>query len=111
MESKELKGLLEKDPQSVIIIDVREVNEFSDEPLLVNRPSNYQNIPLGIIHALPKEELLIRLESIALDNGKNLEETTLVVSCRSGGRSSLAQEHLQAHGIEVENLEGGYLGW
>jgi hydroxyacylglutathione hydrolase len=35
----------------------------------------------------------------------------LLVSCRSGGRSSRASAYLQRKGFEVVNLAGGMLAW
>ncbi|OGI22256.1 MAG: hypothetical protein A2808_02635 [Candidatus Moranbacteria bacterium RIFCSPHIGHO2_01_FULL_55_24] len=111
MQSKELKEMLEKNPSSLLIIDVRETDEVADQPLLPSRPKNYVNLPVGFVCSLPKDELKARLEECAGQCGKTLDQVTLVVSCRSGGRSSLAQEKLKEHSIAAENLDGGYLGW
>lgn len=110
MKSKELKEILVSTPEHVIVIDVREPDEFAEAPLLSDH-RGYYNLPLGLVCSLPKEELMARLEEVASKSNKTLDDVTLVVSCRSGGRSSLAQERLRTHGVEAENLEGGYLGW
>jgi rhodanese-related sulfurtransferase len=76
------------------IIDVREVYEFEES----NIPTA-KNIPLSTISS----------QIVELDNLKNEE---LIMQCRSGQRSKVAQQLLlQAGFSNVKNFEGGILAW
>lgn len=77
----------------LLIIDVRE--PYENEEFNVGG----QNIPLGTLPAKLHE----------LSESKDVE---LVVYCRSGGRSGMAQQMLQQAGFSnVRNLIGGMLEW
>jgi sulfur-carrier protein adenylyltransferase/sulfurtransferase len=73
------------------LLDVRERSEYAlchiDGSIL---------IPLG--------ELTRHLELLPTDR-------TVVVMCRSGGRSAAATEMLRAKGYDAHNLAGGILAW
>lgn len=74
------------------MIDVREPNEFAAE-----RIPGAENIPLSrftaLFRSLPRNE-------------------ELVLVCRSGNRSGMAQQFLQAQGYTgTRNLIDGMLGW
>ena len=75
------------------IIDVREPNEYAQDNI------GGMLIPLG--------ELQYRLDD--LDGMQNDE---LIVHCRSGKRSAMAQQILEENGFNnVRNLEGGLLAY
>lgn len=79
--------------ESFVFIDVREPWEYEEFNL------GAQLIPLG--------EIATRLGE--LDDHKNDE---IVVHCRSGARSGMAQALLQAQGFaNVRNLTGGVMAW
>ena len=75
------------------IIDVREPNEYAEDNI------GGMLIPLG--------ELPYRLDD--LDGMQNDE---VIVHCRSGKRSAMAQQILEENGFNnVRNLEGGMLAY
>ena len=84
--AKELKANLEK----YYLIDVREPDEFAEG----NIPGA-KNIPLGTV-----------LSGVCLDEIPKDKE--IVLNCRSGRRSSQAQEFLKSKGFKAINLEGGF---
>lgn len=92
IEVQELKQKLDG-KEDFVLVDVREVyehEEFNIGGLL---------IPLG--------ELAFKLSE--LDEAKGKE---VVVYCRSGKRSAMAQHLMQQAGFQnVRNLEGGVLAW
>ena len=89
---QELKKKLDQKEQFVFI-DVREDYEYAEFNL------GAKLIPLGdVIAAIPNYEA-----------HKNDE---IVVHCRSGKRSAMAQELFRQSGFtNVRNLEGGVLAW
>lgn len=89
---QELKEVLEKNPKSVQILDVREPYEHQ----IAKLPGS-KLIPLG--------ELMSRVKEL----DPNVD---YVVHCRSGGRSSKAIEQLQKVGFKkLRNLKGGLNAW
>lgn len=89
---QELKEKLDN-KESFVFIDVREEYEHEEFNL------GGQLIPLGdVMHAVDDLE-------------ENMDDE-IVVYCRSGNRSAMAQEILEQHGFSnVRNLEGGVLAW
>ncbi|MDR4926873.1 rhodanese-like domain-containing protein [Peribacillus simplex] len=75
----------------VHIIDVREVEEVK-----AGKIPNALNIPLGLVE--------FRMQD--LDKSKEY-----IMVCRSGGRSSRAEQILENHGYKVLNMVGGMKGW
>jgi len=107
-----MKELLSQGKKNVLIVDVREGDEVKDAPLLPPETPYYQNFPLSILRVLPREEIRTRVEEFLVHADTLLSERVrIILSCRSGGRSSQAQEICARAGIETENLEGGYLAW
>ncbi len=92
IDSKQLKSKLENG--QVILIDVREHNEFESEHI-----ESAINIPLSQFH---------EINDIKLANNK-----ILVMQCRIGARSMRACQLLQELNFtnEVWNLEGGIEAW
>lgn len=111
MTVQELKRLLEAEPETALVVDVREMDEVEEAPLLPVGTRGYVNLPLSLFGLLPAEEMRTRLGEAAVANGRVLGEVRLVMSCRSGNRSAMAQKLLAQQGIASENLEGGYLAW
>ena len=89
---QELKEKLDKE-ESFVFIDVREAHEYEEFNL------GAKLIPLG--------DLLF-----AVDELEEHLDDEVIVCCRSGNRSAMAQQILEQHGFSnVRNLEGGVLAW
>jgi len=89
---QELRQKLESG-EKFVFIDVRE-------------PWEYQEFNLGA-RLMPLGELMNRMWE--LEDHKNDE---IVLYCRSGNRSGMAQSLMQAQGFtNVRNLSGGLLAW
>lgn len=89
---QELKEKLDN-KDSFIFIDVRESYEFEEFNL------GAQLIPLSSI-------------TEAIEQYKDKKDEEIVVHCRSGKRSGMAQQFMQQAGFKnVRNLEGGVLAW
>lgn len=88
----ELKELLVSNP-TLVLIDVREPYEHDEFNL------GGQNLPLGEI----------------MEWSENLHvpmDTEIVMYCRSGNRSGMAQSFLSSKGFtRVRNLVGGVIAW
>lgn len=81
-----------KDEPSVFLLDVREQWEY-----------NEGHIP-GIT-LIPMGEIAARMNEIPTDK-------TVIVTCRSGNRSSQITDFLRQQGFDnVHNMEGGILAW
>ncbi|MEM1217486.1 MAG: rhodanese-like domain-containing protein [Bacteroidota bacterium] len=88
----ELKRKLDQQ-EKFVFIDVREQYEFDEANL------GAQLIPLGDIPG-------------KLADLKEHKDEEIVVHCRSGRRSAMAQELMRQAGFsKVRNLEGGILAW
>ena len=89
---KELKERLDKG-EKINLIDVREPHEYAEDNL------GGELIPLG--------ELQYRLDEL-----DGLQDEEVVVQCRSGARSAMAQQILEENGFNnVRNLTGGILAY
>lgn len=108
---KDTNVLLARDPGVVLVVDVRELDEVAEAPLLPPGTPYYVNLPLSVLQILPEAEVRMRFEELSRKAGLRLGQARVVLSCRSGGRSGRAQEICSRAGIETENLEGGYLAW
>jgi len=96
ISTKELKGLLSQSSKEILLIDVRNQNEYNQCSI--------------------KGSVLIPLSSI--ESGKAIEEIkiltakkNLYVFCKSGKRSLLALKHLNKFGIRGINILGGIDAW
>ena len=89
---QELKEKLDA-KEDFIFLDVREPHEYAEFNL------NAKLIPLGgIPNAIPEFE--------------TQKDKEIVIHCRSGGRSGMAQQLFQAQGFtNVRNVLGGVLAW
>lgn len=82
-----------KNMETPVIIDVRETWEYDEFNI------GAQNIPLG--------ELM--QDNTRLPEDKSIE---IIVHCKSGHRSAMAKQLLQAQGYtHVRNLIGGMMQW
>ncbi len=89
----EAKRKIEKD-RNVLILDVRTVEEFSEEHIK------------GAIN-IPVQEMAKRLDEL-----KKYKNYDIIVYCRSGSRSKRASEILVKNGFKhVYNLSGGIIEW
>ncbi len=111
IHANELNVLLAHKQSRVLVVDVRERDEVAEAPLLPPGTPYYANLPLSVLQVLPETEVKTRFEELLEVAGPQLERVRVILSCRSGGRSSRAQMICSGVGIETENLEGGYLAW
>ena len=89
---KELKDKIDK-KEEFVLIDVREDYEFEEFNL------DGQLIPLGNFPGV-------------IPNLEEHKDKEIIIHCRSGRRSAMAQQMLKQAGFEnVKNLEGGVLAW
>lgn len=78
---------------SFVLIDVRE-------------PWEYEEFNIGA-KLVPVGELVNRIGEL-----EEYKASEVVVHCRSGARSAMAQGLLMAHGFQnVRNLKGGMMAW
>lgn len=111
MQASELQKLIVADPDRVLVIDVRERDEVTEEPLFPAGTAYYVEMPLSVLRMLPRAELVSRLREKISEKSRDPETVTLVLSCQSGGRSCQAQALLEDAGIRSESLYGGAFGW
>ncbi len=90
---------LDKIKNKVIVIDVREPEEFA---------SGY--IPADTVLTIPRGKLeFMAIDKIAKEFG---EDAQIVTYCLKGARGSLAALHLKKLGFKnISNLDGGILAW
>lgn len=88
---EKLNELLHDDDHDEILVDVREPSEYKDVAI-----HKAENIPVG---------------EIASSAERLKQYGTVYVNCGSGVRSAKACKILEAHGVNVVNLEGGLTAW
>jgi adenylyltransferase/sulfurtransferase len=93
---KELQQLLSHSAEDIVLLDVRNPNEYE-----IARIPNSVLIPLPEIEQGPGVEKVKQL----------LNGHRLVVHCKMGGRSAKALGILKQAGIEGTNVKGGILAW
>lgn len=92
LEAPELAQRLDKQPDDIHVIDVREINEFT-------------NGTMPGAKAMPMASVPVRLNELQQDK-------ELVIICRSGARSAQVCMFLQQQGFDkVFNLRGGLMSW
>ncbi len=90
---EEAKSQLKEIPE-VILLDVRELNEWQDAHI-----PGAKHIPLGSIEA-------------SLDEVCENKNTPVICQCAAGRRSLLAAQMLQKHGFKnVSSMAGGLNAW
>jgi phage shock protein E len=88
----ELASLLARgQKQRPLVLDVRTPEEYAAG-----------HVPGAIL--IPHDQLALRLDALQRDR-------PIVVYCRTGRRSGLAETLLRQHGHEVSQLQGSWLGW
>ena len=88
-----------------VVIDVREPAEFA-----AGHIDGAANHPRGTLEFTIKRHPV--LAEIAKNSPAKLADTEIVLYCRSGGRSALAAQSLQALGFKnVHSLSGGFQAW
>jgi molybdopterin/thiamine biosynthesis adenylyltransferase/rhodanese-related sulfurtransferase len=96
MTVTELKQVLDSGAEDVLLLDVRNPNEYE-----------IAKIPGSVLIPLPDIESGEGVEQVKnLLNGHRL-----IVHCKMGGRSAKALGVLKQHGIEGTNVTGGILAW
>ncbi len=93
---QELKSLLEVEKENIILLDVRNPNEF-----LASSISGAKLIPLKSIESGESINQIKKLTS----------NRQLYVHCKSGARSSKALKILNNYGIQGINVSGGIDAW
>ena len=96
MSVTELKQILDSGARDVLLLDVRNPNEYE-----------IASIPGAVLVPLPD-----------IENGKGVEKVKgllnghkLIAHCKMGGRSAKALGILKEHGIEGINVKGGITAW
>ncbi|UYM07554.1 rhodanese-like domain-containing protein [Solicola gregarius] len=87
----QVEGVPEPLPESVVVLDVREENEWQG-----GHVDGAVHIPLG--------ELPARIDE--LPDGKQV-----LAICHVGGRSAQATGYLVQRGYDAVNLDGGMIAW
>jgi phage shock protein E len=88
----ELASLLARgQEQRPLVLDVRTPEEYADG-----------HVPGAVL--IPHDQLAMRLDALERDR-------PIIVYCRTGRRSALAETLLRQHGHEVSQLQGSWLGW
>ncbi|MBD2234213.1 molybdopterin-synthase adenylyltransferase MoeB [Phormidium tenue] len=96
MTVTELKQVLDSGADNVLLLDVRNPNEYE-----------IARIPGSVLVPLPDIE-----NGDGVDQVKNLVNGhRLIVHCKMGGRSAKALGILKQHGIEGTNVKGGITAW
>ena len=96
MTVQELKQLLDSDADDIVLIDVRNPNEYE-----------IAQIPGSVLVPLTDIEQGSGVEKIKqLTNGHRL-----IAHCKMGGRSAKALGILKEAGIEGTNVKGGITAW
>ncbi|MBE9159258.1 molybdopterin-synthase adenylyltransferase MoeB [Nodosilinea sp. LEGE 06152] len=96
MTVTELKQVLESGDDNVLLLDVRNPNEYE-----------IARIPGSVLVPLPDIENGDGVDKVkSLANGHRL-----IVHCKMGGRSAKALGILKQHGIEGTNVKGGITAW
>ncbi len=92
----ELKELLDRDGDSILLVDVRNPNEYE-----------IARIPGSVLVPLPDIERGAGIEKIeSMLNGHKL-----IAHCKMGGRSAKALAILKQNGIDGINVKGGITAW
>lgn len=83
-----------------------EANNKTVDFINVCTPAEYRDAHIPGVRSVPLDEIT---KHVAEFNGKQ----TIYVHCRSGARSQMAIQQLQAAGVTAElvNVEGGILAW
>ena len=80
--------------EAAVVVDVRTEKEYQEGHIM-----NSLHIPLGMIDS--------RISEL-----KDMKSTPLIVTCKTGSRSSAAAAKLKKQGFQlVNNLSGGMLAW
>ncbi|MBD2105834.1 molybdopterin-synthase adenylyltransferase MoeB [Nodosilinea sp. FACHB-13] len=96
MTVTELKQVLDSGADDVVLLDVRNPNEYE-----------IARIPGSVLVPLPDIENGDGVDKVkSLVNGHRL-----IVHCKMGGRSAKALGLLKQHGIEGTNVKGGITAW
>ena len=96
LSPSDISEIFESEPNSAVIIDVREPWEYYGD---TGHVKNSIHIPLG--------ELPDRLGTIREYNGKKI-----ILMCNSGHRSYYAVKYLMDNGLDnVYNADGGIMKW
>ena len=94
---------IQNDPQT-IYLDVRSIPEFEQ-----GHPMRAINIPL--LHFLPGMGMMPNEDFQRIIESNLPKDATLLIGCKTGGRSAKACEILEALGYsKVANVRGGFIG-
>ena len=97
MKVKELEELIRK-KKKVLLVDVREKEEFLKGALKGIKIKGAKNIPMGKMFVEAKK-------------GKLPMKDKIVTICKVGGRCKIVAKELAKKGFNIDYLEGGVTGW
>lgn len=110
MDVAQFEALLMHEPESLLVIDVREDEEIRLHPFFEDdHDLPIITFPLSELSALSESEIALHITTEATKKGVNPKDRLIVAVCRSGGRSRQAVNILESYGFDCENLEGGYI--
>ena len=92
---REVKALLAKGPEAVLLIDCR-------------TPGEHQAARIAGATLIPMDQISARLDEIEAAVG---EGTPLVIHCHHGGRSMKAALFLRQRGLDARSMAGGIDLW
>lgn len=99
--NSDFPGVQDIHPQEVF--DLKSQVQLVD----VRRPEEY----IGEYGHIEGAELIV-LDTVPLNLNRFEKDRTIVIVCRSGGRSARATQFLQENGFEsVYNMNGGMMAW
>ncbi len=93
----------------VLDVDPQEVNEKKEEVVLIDvrQPEEFT----GELGHIPGAKLIV-LDTLPEKLNLVPKDKTVVIVCRSGGRSARAAEFMQTQGYkDVYNMKGGMILW
>ena len=103
ISAQEANEIMQKDP-SVIYLDVRSTQEF-----VQGHPMRALNIP--IMNMVPGMGMVPNPEFVSVVEANISKDATVLVGCKSGGRSARAVEILSGMGFQnLTNIRSGFVG-
>lgn len=96
MKVDKLKKLLKE--KNVVLIDIREKDEFEKARAKGKLIKGAKNVPMGAMFVKAKK-------------GQLPKDKKIVTACKIGGRCQIVAKELKKKGYDIEYLEGGVDAW